>query len=564
MPDSSSPSAAPAAPANAPPAKKHGPIRNNVEAFTVAIVMALVIKLFAFEAFQVPTESMEPTILGRTPGGDRIIVNKSTYWFREPERFDVVVFRYPLSRLVNYVKRLVGLPGETVKIVHGDIFTAADHGTDFKVARKPLAVQDAIFRSNPVIDEETMASIRSGSFWDTWQRPATGARLDDDEGELALDAGAAELVVATKFERGITPARRDRDAGDRKGRGDEEVTDPVGDLRLRVDVEPASGAKALVLQIRDGTQPNTPIRLELAIGGSAGPSRLLHGKTEIGGREFAAFRLEPGEEAEVTLENVDDRIRVVVDGDEILSHDYVQAMIAPPGGRSQASFGLTGGRAVFRFVGLWRDLHYTEFRGAPTTFDVPAGHYLFFGDNSPNSLDARAFRMVGIRLREDGKVLLGDLEAVSDDFDAPRQDNNPYFETVSSGDPATGQVQKTIKDRGVHHYRDIMGNHWRLEPGSYDVLDLTKFFDPAKPERIFDLHQSRITAPAEGQVAHAAVDSAALANLTHMPHGFVDLSVLAHFVRREDIMGRANLVFLPGGKNIIEMIRNFVRVRVIR
>ena len=88
---------------------KRGFWRGNLEAFTVAIVMALVIKTYAFEAFQVPTESMEPTIIGRTPGGDRIIVNKFKYQFDDPARYDIVVFRYPLSRMVNYVKRLVGL-----------------------------------------------------------------------------------------------------------------------------------------------------------------------------------------------------------------------------------------------------------------------------------------------------------------------------------------------------------------------------------------------------------------------------------------------------------------------
>ena len=68
--------------------------------------------------------------------GDRIIVEKLAYDFVEPARWDVVVFKYPEDARVNYIKRLVGLPGETVSIAGGDIWT--DRGTaDHVIARKP-------------------------------------------------------------------------------------------------------------------------------------------------------------------------------------------------------------------------------------------------------------------------------------------------------------------------------------------------------------------------------------------------------------------------------------------
>ena len=60
--------------------------RENVEALTFAVIMALVIKQFAFEAYKVPTQSMEPTIIGRDLGGSRLIANKFTYMLREPRR----------------------------------------------------------------------------------------------------------------------------------------------------------------------------------------------------------------------------------------------------------------------------------------------------------------------------------------------------------------------------------------------------------------------------------------------------------------------------------------------
>jgi signal peptidase I len=67
--------------------------------------------------------------------GDRILVGKFCYQFTEPERWDVAVFKYPGGAKTNFIKRLVGLPGETVRIYHGDIFLKQDDH-DFTIARK--------------------------------------------------------------------------------------------------------------------------------------------------------------------------------------------------------------------------------------------------------------------------------------------------------------------------------------------------------------------------------------------------------------------------------------------
>jgi len=91
--------------------------------FPVALVV-LVLRAFIFEPFRIPSDSMMPTLLD----GDFIIVNKFSYGLRlpvvnrkvvsigEPQRGDVVVFRYPLDPSVNYIKRLVGLPGDHVEV----------------------------------------------------------------------------------------------------------------------------------------------------------------------------------------------------------------------------------------------------------------------------------------------------------------------------------------------------------------------------------------------------------------------------------------------------------------
>jgi signal peptidase I len=91
--------------------------------FPVALVV-LLLRSFVFEPFRIPSDSMMPTLLD----GDFIIVNKYAYGLRlpvlnrkfiavgEPQRGDVVVFRYPLDTSVNYIKRLVGLPGDRVTV----------------------------------------------------------------------------------------------------------------------------------------------------------------------------------------------------------------------------------------------------------------------------------------------------------------------------------------------------------------------------------------------------------------------------------------------------------------
>jgi signal peptidase I len=87
-----------------------------------AVVIALLIKSFLFDAFYIPSQSMEPTLYE----GDRILVNKLSYDFHDVNRGDVIVFEAPKSvqrdGIEDFVKRVVGLPGETVTYSDGSVF----------------------------------------------------------------------------------------------------------------------------------------------------------------------------------------------------------------------------------------------------------------------------------------------------------------------------------------------------------------------------------------------------------------------------------------------------------
>ncbi|RKY39897.1 MAG: signal peptidase I [Candidatus Omnitrophota bacterium] len=93
-------------------------IQEWVESIVIAFVLAMfIIRPFFVEAFKIPTGSMRPTL----QEGDRILVNKLIYRFKEPERGDIIVFRYPLNPKRDFIKRLVAKGKEKVEIREGRI-----------------------------------------------------------------------------------------------------------------------------------------------------------------------------------------------------------------------------------------------------------------------------------------------------------------------------------------------------------------------------------------------------------------------------------------------------------
>lgn len=92
--------------------------REWIESIIIAVVLALIIRTFLVQAFKIPSGSMNPTLQER----DRIFVNKLIYRFREPQRGDIVVFKYPLEPKKDFIKRLIAKEGERVEIKDGDVY----------------------------------------------------------------------------------------------------------------------------------------------------------------------------------------------------------------------------------------------------------------------------------------------------------------------------------------------------------------------------------------------------------------------------------------------------------
>ena len=206
--------------------RDHG-VRETVESIIVAVILALMFRAYEAEAFIIPTGSMAPSLQGqhmdvvcdqcgyqyragasasasnvplehrrivtktfcpicrhgmtmkldnpdhRSNNGDRILVNKFIYDFQDPERFDVIVFKNPNNGKQNYIKRLIGLPGDRILIDHGDVYNVDATTGKREILRKPLDKIDVMLH---VVDDtdhiaKQFQKVGWPSRWNEWQAP---------------------------------------------------------------------------------------------------------------------------------------------------------------------------------------------------------------------------------------------------------------------------------------------------------------------------------------------------------------------------------------------------------
>ncbi len=128
-------------------------IFDNIKTIIGALIIAIIIRSFIFQPFYIPSSSMEPTLLI----GDRIFVSKYTYGFskhsfpfspslfserifyKKPNQGDLVVFKTPADNRTDYIKRLIGLPGDEIQFKEGNIFINGK-----EIARKKINTIDLV------------------------------------------------------------------------------------------------------------------------------------------------------------------------------------------------------------------------------------------------------------------------------------------------------------------------------------------------------------------------------------------------------------------------------------
>ncbi len=106
--------------------------KEYLKAGIIALALALFIRTYVTQAFKIPSESMLNTL----QVGDHLLVNKLVYRFSKPERGDIIVFQYPRDRSRDFVKRAIGLPGETLEL----------RGETIYINGKPLDEPYAIYK----------------------------------------------------------------------------------------------------------------------------------------------------------------------------------------------------------------------------------------------------------------------------------------------------------------------------------------------------------------------------------------------------------------------------------
>ncbi len=413
--------------------------RQTIELMVVLATCVLVARTFSAEAYVVPTGSMAPTLLGlhreincpncaflfvvgidedgrtgqavcpncgqrgldKSPavecGGDRVLVQKMLFELQRPKRWEVAVFHFPGEPTQAYVKRVVGLPGETVRIDNGDILI------DGKIVKKTLAEQRAMrilihdSRFQPAdADRFPRWQFRTGAFR---SRPSGWTRDDGRFVHKPLEPGSSAVddwLVYRHWDpsRGRYGPVRDfyaYNGGDL--RADNEIRDLGFEARLTVSAD----VESLAFTIRSGSDPFT-VRIPVRATGSVELTRNNRRIPLVG--SLNPFEREGPWPREVTLEAsiFDRRITVELDGKALFAPiDYENPLVAPPPGDSPLALAVRGGKMTAHEIRIYRDIYYTSTladtprhsRAAREPVRLGPDEFFVLGDNSPVSHDSR-------------------------------------------------------------------------------------------------------------------------------------------------------------------------------
>ena len=413
-------------------------LTENIEAIAISIAMALVLKFFVIEAYQIPTGSMQPTILGDQVAGikDRIFADKLVTMLRDPKRWEVMIFRFPLDERRLYVKRIVGLPGETLTVQGGDIWINGE------VAAKPDSVNESVLKTVfPTTDD----GIDIGrAFHSTSAEP-----VDIFSDRAVFPAGQATSMSLRKHVRDKYLDGYDSDWGIN---GSTAAHNAVPDLDLALTVALEPGAGALNLRFTTNSQNTTFVLPAEGSGDSARVELTTPDDQSPRTVSIPGERTLPvGTDVEIVARSVDRRVVLWVDGDEWLRFDDMLAPDHPDiPTRSSIEVTVDGGATVTDMV-VRRDIFYlpnTASSGSPMAqWTIPDDSYFGMGDNTQNSYDSRSWQTITFDLN-DGQSITGfDL-----DF------------TAGLGRPVPPDANPKYLRNGSILFADVHGDEYSLWP----------------------------------------------------------------------------------------------------
>jgi signal peptidase I len=391
------------------PRKQH-PWRENIEAITMAIAVALLFKTFVLEVSKIPSGSMQPTLMGspRANVTDRVLVDKLSFAYRDPQRFEIVVFKHPLERSRVMVKRLVGMPEEELRIQHGDLWTRSGDGQPWTIVRRPASVMEEMWRRL-----DTGGAGRS--LWEPvsgegWR--ANGAELIA-RGDGRARYKPAQTSVVDHYADGYPPAVRETVTAEALARGVAPGRNPVGDLRLAGRVRALAGTALVSFELTEGLRtyefrlpgpaagPEATVELEVrdsAVYGSAEHPARHPERRERG----PVLRLEADETTGFAVENLDDVLSLELGGEVVLTVPIEPA----DDQRSTLAIAVRGAGAEFERLEVSRDIYYVPQDLPRATVKIPPEHYFMLGDNTLDSADGRDWKSVRLSsTAEDGTEL---------------------------------------------------------------------------------------------------------------------------------------------------------------
>ncbi len=347
------------------PENKKSGIIETLQSLVVAFVLAMVFRGFVVEGFVIPTGSMAPTLLGQhllkhsdqtgqnfavgfdpsrsvnagrfvdpllnrtmplplyeakkiiPRSGDRVLVLKTLYPFFEPQRFDVVVFKNPTDTqgpAANYIKRLIGLPNETLWIADGDIFVKKGDGP-FTVQRKPEHVQRSLWRqvaNSDAIPTDKLALTRSwqGPPWrefptDAWLLEGRTWKCNSESSKLTWDHHRAPIDDWLSYNMLMPLSRQE----------------PMSDIRVAATIIPESDA-LVVNFVLEAVGHKFSWKID---GSNATISKVLladpQAKYEV---EFEVEPFQNGQPTRVEFWHVDQTLVLYIDGERVgeLLYDF--------------------------------------------------------------------------------------------------------------------------------------------------------------------------------------------------------------------------------------------------
>lgn len=320
--------------------------------------------------------------------GDRVLVDKNVFNLRRPRRWEMAVFHCPdpdpREYFKPYVKRVVGLPGETITIISGDAYAGDE------LLRKNL---DELRETRVVIHDMTFIPAPAGwrGHWEADDPVLSG-------GMLTLDALRDEM--------GLT--YRQWNIDDRK---EEPVKSwssydgvprafahlpPAHDFSFECDVEvqSASAGASFACRLFDGADA---VSAEITVGPRAEGMATLNHDEHGPLRKVERVSLRPGRRHRLEFAFVDRRVILALDGTELAAWDLL-----PVGQRGEVSrpmqLGARHCKLVIRNLRLYRDAYYTQYgeNGTRRPAALQAGEYFVLGDNSGNSQDSRKWPRPGV------------------------------------------------------------------------------------------------------------------------------------------------------------------------